>query len=108
MADAKSWLVRGLGLFVAVLAVVLGYVTVAYGTVAPCGILKQEIMTRAKATAERSGGQGLLREGTEALGLRAGEEALEAQLADYSEWQCTQFMWNVKTGEYEEVRQILK
>lgn len=108
MAGTKSWLVRGLGLLVAVVAVVLGYAAFAYGTVAPCGILKQEIMTRAEATAEREGGQGLLHEGAEALGLKMGEEALEAQLADYSELQCARFIWDVKRGESEEVRQLLK
>ena len=93
---------------VPVAAVVL-YALFAYGTVAPCGILEQEIMARAEAVSEqRSDDESLLEQGAQALGLALGEDALEARLENYSSLECAEFMWRAKTGEFDEVRQAIQ
>lgn len=90
-------------------AAVLIYALSAYGTVAPCGILEQEIMARTEAAAERqSDDGGLLEQGARAVGLALGGDALEARLEDYSSLECAEFMWRAKTGEFDEVRQVVQ
>lgn len=96
------------GVLLIPIAAVLTYALISYGTVVPCGIFQQELMARTEAATEREGGQGLLQEGAEALGLQIGQEALEAKLADTSQLQCAEFMWDVKTGEYEDVRRLVR
>lgn len=90
-------------------AAVVFYALSAYGTVAPCGILEQEIMARAEAASEQQADDGsLLEQGAQALGLTLGEDALEARLEDYSSLECAEFMWRAKTGEFDEVRQAIQ
>lgn len=91
-----------------VAAVVL-YALSAYGTVAPCGILEQEIMARAEIVSEQQADDGnLLEQGGRALGLALGEDALEARLENYSSLECAEFMWRAKTGEFDDVRRAIQ
>lgn len=90
-------------------AAVLLYALFAYGTVAPCGILEQEIMARAEAASQQQADDGgLLEQGGRALGLALGEDALEARLENYSSLECAEFMWRAKTGEFDDVRQVIQ
>lgn len=100
-SSLRSWILRGVGVLVAAVVVVSTYALFAYGTVAPCGILKQEIMARAEE--QRSTGEDLLEQGAQALAGALGEEALEAKLENYSSLECAEFMWRAKTGESGEV-----
>ena len=94
---------------VAPVAAVVLYALFAYGTVAPCGILEQEIMARAEAVSEEQSDDGsLLEQGGRALGLALGEDALEARLENYSFLECAEFMWRAKTGEFDEIRQAIQ
>lgn len=104
---SRPWTI-GVGILLTPIAAVLTYALIIYGTLVPCGILQQELMARTEAAAERGGKQGLLHEGAEALGLRIGEEALEAKLADTSQLQCAELMWEMKTGSYGDVRRFVR
>lgn len=101
----RSWAI-GVGVVLTPIAAVLIYALITYGTVAPCGILEQEIMARAEE--RQSAGEDLLEQGARALGLALGERALEARLEDYSSLECAEFMWRAKTGEFSEVRRAVE
>lgn len=99
----------GVGVVLTPVLAVIIYALSVYGTVAPCGILQQEIMARAEAASEqKSTGEELLEQGAQTLGLALGEEALAARLESHSSLECAEFMWRAKTGEFREVRQAIE
>lgn len=105
---SRLW-AMGAAVVLAPVAAALIYALSVYGTVAPCGILEQEIMARTEAAAERQSDEGsLLEQGAQAVGLALGEDALESRLEDYSSLECAEFMWRAKTGEFDEVREALQ
>ena len=71
-----------------------------YGTLSPCGMLKQEGMRyiTEKADAQMRGGNKFEQTGT-AIGLAIGERNLEARIEGMSPMECATGLWRVKTRE---------
>ncbi len=107
-SSLRSLVVGAFGVLLIVVMGVVGYALFTYGTVAPCGVLEQEIMARAERGSEGETEDNLLEKGAQALGMQIGEEALEARLEAYSSLECAEFMWRAKTGEYDEVREAVQ